>query len=111
MARLIDADFVKRKINETMSSDYVYSTSKIKNLIDEAPTIEAEPVRHGHWKIMAINTFELSYGGTGYEPVYQCSECGGVEESYLRLDEPIMPEDADFPRYCPNCGAKMDEEE
>ena len=68
-------------------------------------------VRHGKWKIKAINTFELSYGTTGYEPVYQCSECGGVEESYLRLDEPIMPEDADFPRYCPHCGAKMEEED
>lgn len=70
--------------------------------------VEFALVRHGKWKIKAINTFELSYGTTGYEPVYQCSECGGVEESYLRLDEPIMPEDADFPRYCPNCGALMD---
>lgn len=42
--RLIDADFVKQRIDETMSSDYVYSTRSIKNLIDEAPTIDAEPV-------------------------------------------------------------------
>lgn len=69
----------------------------------------AQPERKtGKWKIKAINTFDLSYGGTGYEPVYVCSECGGVEESYLRLDEPIMPEDADFPKFCPNCGAKME---
>lgn len=72
---------------------------------------EFELVRHGKWKIKAVNTFELAYGTTGYEPVYQCSVCGGVEESYLRLDEPIMPEDADFPKYCPHCGAKMDEVE
>ena len=65
-------------------------------------------VKHGKWIIKAINTFDLSYGGTGYEPVYECSMCGGVEESYLRLDEPIMPDDADFPNYCPNCGARMD---
>lgn len=70
---------------------------------------QAEPVRRGRWSIKAINTFEMSYGTTAYEPVYECSVCGGVEESYLRLDEPIMPEDADFPRYCPNCGAKMEE--
>ena len=42
--RLIDADFVKQRMNETMSSDYVYTTIRIKNLIDEAPTIDAEPV-------------------------------------------------------------------
>lgn len=64
----------------------------------------------GKWKIKAINTFELAYGSTGYEPVYECSLCGGVEESYLRLDEPIMPEDADFPRFCPSCGARMEVE-
>lgn len=71
----------------------------------------AQPERKkGKWIIKAINTFELAYGSTGYEPVYECSECGGIEESYLRLDEPIMPEDADFPKYCPNCGAKMEKE-
>lgn len=31
-------------------------------------------------------------------------------ESYVRLNEPIMWEDADFPKYCPNCGAKIDGE-
>lgn len=70
-----------------------------------------EHLRHGKWRIKTINTFDLAYGTTGYEPVYQCSVCGGIEESYLRLDEPIMPEDADFPRYCPHCGARMDKEE
>ena len=70
-----------------------------------------EHLRHGKWKIKTINTFDMAYGTTGYEPVYQCSVCGGIEESYLRLDEPIMPEDADFPRYCPNCGASMEGEE
>ena len=72
-----------------------------------APTIEER--KTGKWVIKTVNTFELAYGSTGYEPVYECSVCGGVEESYLRLDEPIMPDDADFPNYCPNCGADMRE--
>lgn len=68
---------------------------------------EFKMVVRGEWKIKTINTFDMAYGATAYEPVYECSVCGGVEESYLRLDEPIMPEDADFPNYCPNCGAEM----
>ena len=68
-------------------------------------------VKHGHWTIEDMVTYERSYGGTLYEPVYKCSCCGRVTESYVRGDEPIMPEDADFPKFCGNCGAKMDEVE
>lgn len=72
---------------------------------------EWERVKHGHWTIEDMITYERSYGGTLYEPVYKCSCCGRVTESYVRGDEPIMPEDADFPKFCGNCGAKMDEVE
>lgn len=118
--RLIDADALKEVICNNVypvtdyfnSRDYgMFWTGGIEKAIDEMPTIDAEPVKHGKWKIKTINTFDLAYGTTGYEPVYQCSVCGGMMESYLRLDEPIMPEDADFPRYCPRCGARMDEDE
>ena len=68
-------------------------------------------VKHGHWIIEDMVTYERSYGGTLYEPVYKCSCCGRVTESYVRGDEPIMPEDADFPKFCGNCGAEMDEVE
>lgn len=63
--------------------------------------------KKGKWKIEEMNTFEMSYGTTGYEPVYRCSVCERVTESYFRYEKPIMPEDADFPRFCPNCGADM----
>ena len=75
--------------------------------LENAPRVD--PVKHGHWIIEDIITYERSYGGTLYEPVYKCSCCGRVTESYVRGDEPIMPEDADFPEFCGNCGAKMDE--
>lgn len=75
--------------------------------LDELEAVDAVPVVHGEWTIDGMNEYELSYGCIGYEPRYRCSRCGITTESYLRTEKPIMPEDADFPNYCPNCGAKM----
>lgn len=92
--RLIDADFVKQRIDETMSSDYVYSTRSIKNLIDEAPTIDAEPVRHGKWIFKEhIVTTDMSIG------CFVCSECGCVSGNAIGNN------------YCFHCGAKMETKE
>ena len=109
--RLIDADALWRQCNETISGahgDYAEGCWDIVVDIINAPTIKT--MQKGKWIIEKMNTYNLSYGITGYEPVYRCSVCGCLTESYLRLDEPIMPEDADFPRFCPWCGAKMEEE-
>lgn len=63
--------------------------------------IEVEPVRHGHWVV-----HEYWHGanrdnatmGTCYKSHYvTCSMCGEREEEQKN--------------YCPECGAKMDEEE
>lgn len=64
--------------------------------LDNQPTIDAVPVVHGHW-------IGLEYDGyaDGY-PVYdvwECSICGNEIEG------------EDTPRYCCDCGAKMDEVE
>lgn len=53
-----------------------------ENALEDAPTIDAEPVRHGHW--------DEDMSGCW------CSCCDDVF-------------DFSYP-YCPNCGAKMDEE-
>ena len=83
--KLIDADeILKEKYLESPHYfDYVVSVEEIEN----APTIEAEPVRHGEWKICC----------DGYYPY--CSVC---------KEEPIGRK---MSKYCPNCGAKMGLEE
>ena len=49
---------------------------------------DVEPVKHGRWlKKQEKDTF------AGYLYIYECSECGRVEQR----KEP----------YCPKCGAKM----
>lgn len=55
-------------------------------MIDAQPTADAEPVKHGKWVL-------------NERGVYQC-ECGFV---------PTMEEKIYY-NYCPNCGARMDEE-
>ena len=61
--------------------------------IDDAPTVDAEPVRHGHW--VDMGDFE------------QCSVCHGTQlkeiQTYYGKATWIKTP------YCPNCGAKMDE--
>lgn len=85
--RLIDVDALLDKLcgdDPANMEDYYY------NAIKESPTIEAEPVRHGHW--IDADEEELILAGT-------CSACQW--ECHLYEDDVVgMP-------YCPNCGAKM----
>lgn len=52
--------------------------------IEELPTIEAEPVKHGRWEINC----------DGYYPY--CSNCKNE------------PQGREMTLYCPNCGVRMD---
>lgn len=73
--RLIDADEL---CADRVSNDPVVIAAKC------APTIDAEPVRHGKWL----------YVGYGKPDAWYCSECS------------VMVAKQHF--YCPRCGAKMD---
>lgn len=118
MSRLIDADelswklaeykFAISPITEEQKSEMripLQMLMEFEHMVSEQPTVDA--VKHGEWQIEEMNTYDLAYGCTGYEPRYRCSCCDMITESYLRTEEPIMPEDASFPDFCPNCGAKM----
>ena len=107
MSRYIDADALIEWINGTGCFMDVFKRVTT-DIINKQTTVDAVPVVYGEWTIDGMNEYELSYGCIGYEPMYRCSRCGITTESYLRTEKPIMPEDADFPNYCPNCGAKMD---
>jgi hypothetical protein len=95
--RLIDADallpgFVVCKVTEYDESGCGMSYKAVPvKAIENAPTIDAEPVRHGRWNYADVRkSFGVLHG-------VKCSECGveGVS-SY---------------NYCPSCGAKMDLED
>ena len=59
--------------------------------IENAPTIEAEPVRHGRW--IAHDVIENM----------KCSECGEEYRMPFDFNANVYPYN-----FCPNCGAKMD---
>ena len=97
--RLIDADALKESVHvhDYVLKDCLNSTDKgmftvgIMQAIDEQPTVDAVPVRHGMWTRHILG----STGGNG-TTVMQCSECESMTISRFR--------------YCPNCGARMDAE-
>lgn len=59
-----------------------------RKCIYEAPTIGAEPVRHGRWEYRHADDWMF------------CTACGADAEG--NYDEPLETD------YCPHCGARMD---
>ena len=101
--RLIDADALKESMGECPLNwndspeeiQEVFDWNNFTQLIDDAPTIKAEPVRYGHWE-------PLHADSKGYTNHWNCSECSRFVS--LRYNE----KECEFD-YCPHCGAKMDE--
>ena len=91
--RLIDADALNDAFcaMDNTGAD-TFPVQIICEAIDESPTIEAEPVRHGRW-IHGKRYYEMDE--------CDCSECG------QRMTTGAGQRMA----YCPNCGAKMDKKE
>lgn len=89
------ATFERECIGECGCCVHVKHDPEGCDLVDNAPAVDAEPVRHGRW-IPNIRTNYKAYPPYEYRSGYKCTLCGRVERSNK---EP----------YC-HCGAKMDEE-
>lgn len=70
------------------NDEYVVCIEGVLELLEDAPTVDAEPVKHGYWTRAKGSLWSLG----------KCSVCGKVSVE--------MPTAC----YCPNCGAKMDGE-
>lgn len=96
--RLIDADAIDLAMfidtealkNEAIANYQVGWNDAVDAIMDCAPTVEP---KHGHWI------------KNGFEPV-RCSVCGITVDAINGIPWAIVS----F-RYCPYCGAKMDEVE
>ena len=100
--RLIDADNLKKDLNVEFIFDS-RDRCRVRNLIDFQLTIDAEPVRRGRW-VEGIN----DKASAKLFDAWVCSECGaGNNYAYSWDITGYQLQD----RYCPNCGAKMEEQE
>ena len=107
MARMIDADNLMKSIEDNSYSvsqknnsiEKGMTLTGIRQCIEEQPTVDAEPVRRGKWiekeVIGGINS--LTFKVEKYK-IYKCSLC--------RIE--VMPSSIKY-KYCPECGAKMEE--
>ncbi len=97
--RLIDADALLKAFSEDIDTDvcqtfadylseWGFSHDTVERAITDAPTIEAEPVRHGRWAYI---------GGDEW----CCTNCREVISTEGRWERPLY-------NYCHECGAKMD---
>ena len=98
--RLISADALKKYKcstcdNRERCEDREQVCSEIAD-IDEAPTIEVEPVKHGRWII----------GQCGKDKYIKCSVCKArIVDTIVSLEGDISQ---DYFVICPRCGARMD---
>lgn len=95
--RLIDADSIKYRYAKLKLSDgtetHGYFAFVTSLEIEEAPTIEAEPVQHGEW-VPIYQTLYNKHGASQIATEWSCSQCGCLL--------------TDRRNYCPNCGAKLE---
>lgn len=99
MPRYIDAENIKLKGISVFDQnlDVLVSLSDVRKSLQMTPTADVQEVRHGRWRYKLLDNFK--------KVECTCTHCGwsGVDnyDSYVDI--------SDF-EYCPNCGAKMDEQ-
>ena len=105
MAEYIEKNEVQKRIDSiaTLAKSDAQEAlmGRVLYCIDHIPAADVSPVRHGRW---------LNFYGD-----FSTAECDICAEIYeVSPDEPCRKEFFDafkeFYKFCPNCGAKMNEE-
>lgn len=95
--RPIDANALVSAFNTDLQAAMIsWSTDLLQALIieiEEAPTLDYAPVRHGEWKLFGEKPITIRV-----DEWVVCSECN---RDFMRITGIWF-------NYCPYCGAKMD---
>lgn len=107
--RLIDADALKAKFEkQDIGALGGHKRYFVCSVIEDAPTIDMEPIKHGHW----IRGKNKSAFPAKPSPIWYCSCCGemiryndstGTYQKKKRKVNEVNPR-------CRRCGARMDGE-
>lgn len=121
---LIDKAALLNRIATEVHYDSEHSLemyAKLLSEINDAPTVDAEPVRHGHWLKNGDRYCECSvchHEGNMSGADNYCRNCGAKMDDacgrwHKQGDEYRCSECGDTTivayKNCPNCGAEMDE--
>ena len=107
MADYIEREKLKQGIAEDALASLSYWDSGLMDIlmleIDECPAADVAPVVHGRW-VPSEDDFDDDDVLFDVEEWcdWQCNACG----EDICYDDPMPPRL--LPRFCPNCGAKMD---
>ena len=93
--------YINRSSLGEITANTEMSIGEICSLIKGQSTVDAEPVKHAHWKNIH-----------GDYSIAQCSSCVSVfDVTYEGNSNEVLWKDLiGIHRYCSYCGAKMDEE-
>ncbi len=98
MARAIDAEEFMKNFDKEIENGATDVFDAVENALEETPTIEAEPVKHGHWNLVSRKNI-----WDDLVDVFECSECKKYTTNGRGNTSPTD--------FCPNCGARMNKGE
>jgi rubrerythrin len=88
------AEYLEKEAFKLWAKHFLTNSSTLLDVIDRTTPADVEPVIHGHW------IYECSLPSAseiGEALLWKCSVCGYISFNIST-------------KYCPNCGAKMDED-
>lgn len=94
-------DEIQSVVNHDLLKDE-WSRDWAEYMLEDATTADVAPVRHGHWDVREPMPMHDIKGNLSWGNWYVCTGCGFATTA---IEGHITQY-----RYCPNCGAKMDEE-
>ena len=98
MAKYIEIGEVMNIAKDGYHSDFgrsIADLTSLREVLEDTPTADVAEVRHGHWFLL---------DECANEGVY-CSVCGKKVYRVNYANQKLKS------KFCPNCGAKMDEKE
>lgn len=94
------AEYIDREAAKSAVCNHWLDSSRSLDAINNIYAADVAPVVHGHWFFTEYEFFTCSACGNSY---YNGAQSTAQANSYLNRGHVY--------KYCPNCGARMDENE